>query len=99
MLYGDCHAITGFGAPKRMVNITTWTFSWQAPAAGAGPITLYWGVVDGDCVMDSFGDDVKTGTLKLTEGMAQLERRSPPYALALILVPIVLAVSRGRRRS
>jgi|GEM_PF-2757233 len=70
MLYGDCHAITSMGGDKRNVNTTTWTFKWTAPAAGAGQVTIYWGVVDGDCVMDSLGDDVKVGTTKLVEGVA-----------------------------
>jgi len=76
ILYGDCHAVTSMGSDKRNINSTSWTFQWTAPAAGAGLITVYWGVVDGDCMMDSLGDDVKVGTTKLVEGTASLAPRS-----------------------
>jgi hypothetical protein len=50
-------------------NTTTWTYSWTAPAAGSGPLTVYYGVVDGDANgKSSLGDDVKMGTIKLVEG-------------------------------
>lgn len=47
-------------------GITTWTFSWTAPSAGSGPVTLYFGVVDGngaetgptENLTDPIGDDV-----------------------------------------
>jgi hypothetical protein len=98
ILYGDCHAVSS-RAGKSMVNTTSWTFTWTAPAAGAGPITIYWGIVDGDCMMDSFGDDVKTGSTKLTEGTATAERRSRPFALAwLPLLPLPVLIKRWRRR-
>jgi hypothetical protein len=68
LLYGDCHAITSNGGE----NMTSWSFSWTAPAAGAGSLTLYYGAVDGNCDMMSMGDDVKMGNMKLGEGMAAL---------------------------
>lgn len=50
-------------------NTTAWTFTWTAPAAGAGQITGYYGVVDGDHDgKSSLDDDVKVGTLRLAEG-------------------------------
>jgi hypothetical protein len=98
LLYGDCHAIVSRGG-KTMVNTTSWSFTWSAPAAGTGPVTISWGVVDGDCAMDSFGDDVKTGSTKLTEGTAAREAAPGPYGLAiLILGPALAVVSRRRRR-
>lgn len=64
-LYGDCHGV--FYIPRP--NTTTWTYSWTAPAAGSGPLTIYYGVVDGDADgKSSLGDDVKMGTVKLVEG-------------------------------
>jgi hypothetical protein len=63
--YGDCHGVIFI--PR--VNTTQWTFSWTAPAAGSGQLTLYYGVVDGDHQgKSSLDDDVKMGTIKLGEG-------------------------------
>jgi len=64
-LYGDCHGV--FFIPR--TNTTSWTFSWTAPAAGAGQLTMFYGVVDGDANgKSSLDDDTKMGTLKLAEG-------------------------------
>lgn len=50
-------------------NLTSWTFSWTAPAAGSGAVTGFYGVVDGDADgKSSLDDDVKMGTVKLAEG-------------------------------
>jgi hypothetical protein len=73
VLYGDCHAIVSNG----MENMTEWSFSWTAPSAGAGPLTLYYGIVDGDCDMSSRGDDVKVGTIKLGEATAAVTPGGP----------------------
>lgn len=66
---GDCHAITSLAK----FNLTSWTFTWKAPAAGAGPLTIFYGAVDADyttagSTRSSLGDDVKVGTKKLVEG-------------------------------
>jgi hypothetical protein len=66
---GDCHAIVSLGKP----NVTTWTFTWKAPGAGAGPLTIFYGAVDADyttsgSTRSSLDDDVKMGTKKLVEG-------------------------------
>lgn len=64
-LYGDCHGVIYIPRP----NATSWTYSWTAPAAGTGALTMYYGVVDGDADgKSSLDDDVKMGTLKLVEG-------------------------------
>lgn len=64
-LVGDCHAIVNLTIPNR----TNWTFSWKAPKVGTGPLTLYYGVVDGSSHgSNSQDDDVKMGTVKLVEG-------------------------------
>jgi hypothetical protein len=69
MLYDDCRVIFSMGGDKADSGRTTWSFAWTAPAASTSTVTLYWGVVDGDCMMDSWGDDVKIGNSKIYEGM------------------------------
>lgn len=65
LLYGDCHAIVSHAAP----NVTSWTFGWTAPAAGAGDLTIYVGAVDGDHDgSSSLGDDVVQRSFTLLEG-------------------------------
>lgn len=62
---GKCSFVVYIPRP----NTTSWTFNWTAPAKGSGPVTLYYGVVDGDHDgSSSLGDDVKQGTIKLVEG-------------------------------
>lgn len=62
---GKCSFVVFIPRP----NATSWTFSWTAPAKGTGPVTLYYGVVDGDHDGgSSLNDDVKQGTIKLIEG-------------------------------
>ncbi len=63
---------------------TTWTFHFTAPAAGAGPITLYGSLVDGNggdgtaaFPSDPLGDDVATITLRLCEGVSGCAPRLP----------------------
>lgn len=64
-VYGDCHGVVYIPRP----NATSWTFSWKAPAAGAGAMTAFYGVVDGDHNgSSSLDDDVKMGSAKLVEG-------------------------------
>ena len=64
-LVGDCHAIVNLTIPNR----TNWTFTWKAPNVGTGPLTIYYGVVDGSSHgTNSQDDDVKMGTVKLVEG-------------------------------
>lgn len=62
---GGCYTVIFM--PK--TNSTVWNFKWTAPAIGSGPLTIYYGVVDGDTNgKDSKNDDVKIGTIKLAEG-------------------------------
>lgn len=68
-LYGTAGACYNIVYIPRSGAVQTWKFSWTAPAAGKGQVTLFYGVVDGD--QDggsSLGDDVKMGTVKLFEG-------------------------------
>ncbi len=102
-MYGDCHAVIASAVKDR----TSWTFSWTAPPAGAGQVTLYYGAVDGDCMMDSLKDDVKVGSFVMGEGMAALEPRRGPSggptsgnanALALLGALPIVALAWGARR-
>lgn len=50
-------------------QLSSWSFRWTAPSAGKGAATVYYSMVDGNHPdKSSLGDDVKTGTLVLTEG-------------------------------
>lgn len=57
------------------VGVTSWTFSWVAPPAATGPVTLYLAVVDGDgagsgpteTLTDPFGDDVAASSILFAE--------------------------------
>jgi hypothetical protein len=101
--YGDCHAVmgrnqTGGGPP-------TWTFTWNAPSDGA-TVTMYYGVVDGDCMMDSMNDDVKVGVKKLGGGMAMNLRRDDARGadrglgmLGFLPALGALAIAIGKRRA
>lgn len=63
-VWGDCHGILF----NRKDGNTKWNFSWRAPAAGTGALTIFYGVVDGDTGgSSSLDDDVKMGTIKLAE--------------------------------
>jgi len=65
MLYGDCHAALFVQRPRD----TAWTFDWVAPSAGAGELTLYVVVVDGDHYgRSSLDDDTVERTFALVEG-------------------------------
>jgi hypothetical protein len=97
--YGDCHAVMGRndtvgGAPA------SWTFNWTAPSDGS-TVTMYYGVVDGNCMMDSLGDDVKVGTKKLGAGVA-LREAGPNgnQTLACVgLLPALALLGVARKRA
>ena len=68
-LVGDGTVAAGEGK-----DVTSWTFTWTAPPAGAGPITLHLGMVDGNGAAsatvpqnDPGGDDVAVTALRLCE--------------------------------
>jgi hypothetical protein len=101
--YGDCHAVMGRnqsgGGPP------VWTFTWVAPSDGSN-VTMYYGVVDGDCMMDSMGDDVRVGVKKLGAGVALRDAGSRPagngwlaFAGVLPAVAIAGAARKSARRS
>jgi len=92
---GDCHAVFSHSAQ----NLTQWTFSWMAPRAGSGTLTMFYGLVDGNCDMTSMKDDVKVGTLRMGEAMARAApvRGSNGGALALGVLPVVALIWARRR--
>jgi hypothetical protein len=98
-VYGDCHAVIAYGADR-----TTWHFAWTAPASGAGPLTVFYGAVDGNCDMKSLGDDVVVSSLALGEATAQIAppEREPGEASRLAslapLLPLIGLVIAARRR-
>ena len=68
-LVDDGHVVAGGGK-----NVKTWNFAWTAPAAGAGAVTMYIGLVDGNGAdvasvptTDPGGDDVATSVLRACE--------------------------------
>lgn len=65
---GNCSAITHRGAGRlgNAAALSAWTFRWTSPPASAGPITVWWGVVDGDGREDSLHDDFKNGSFVIT---------------------------------
>jgi hypothetical protein len=64
IVYGDCHAV--LFEPEH--DDTWWAFQWIAPAAGAGDLSLFYAVVDGDHTGESsLGDDTVVGKWNLIE--------------------------------
>ena len=62
---GKCYTVVSVNT----MNLATWKFTWKAPVAGTGPVTIYYGAVDGlNGGSSSLQDDVKQGTVKLVEG-------------------------------
>lgn len=69
-IYGPA-CTTVVSIPRQNPALTSWKITWTAPAAGTGPVTLFYGAVDGDAAgtpIRSVGDDVAIGTIKLGEG-------------------------------
>lgn len=62
-MYGDCHGVLPLDRPL----LTSWTFTWYAPAAGAGDLTIFVGAVDGNGA-SSTNDDVAERAISLKEG-------------------------------
>jgi hypothetical protein len=76
---------------------TSWTFSWTAPTQ-ATPVTLYFAGVDGDCMMNSLGDDANVGTMKLGGGVALREEKSNYVFACVGIFPAIGLFGAARRR-
>jgi hypothetical protein len=64
-MYGDCHAVL----PLDHQALTQWVFDWVAPAAGAGDLTIFVGVTDGNTDgQSSLDDDTVERAMPLREG-------------------------------
>ena len=64
-MYGDCHGVL----PLSFRGLTQWKFDWIAPAAGAGNLTVFVGMVDGNAGEESsLLDDAAERTFPLREG-------------------------------
>jgi uncharacterized protein (TIGR03382 family) len=66
-------------------DMTMWKLSWTAPAAGAGPVTLHLGMIDGNGAAsasapqnDPGGDDVAVAHVRLCEGAPGCGEPSKP---------------------
>lgn len=71
VMWGDCHGIMQLphADSASAAPLTEWNFSWTAPAAGKGELTMFIGVVDGDTGGDSsLKDDTVERTIPLKEG-------------------------------
>jgi hypothetical protein len=55
----DCKVVFSKGTE----NVQTYTFYWTAPTTG--DVNIFWGAVDGDCLMMSMEDAVVEGTMVL----------------------------------
>jgi hypothetical protein len=68
VVYQDCEAVLH----REKLGISAWSFKWNAPPTSAGPVTFFYGVVDGagnDRSRNSdggFNDDVKYGSVRLS---------------------------------
>lgn len=97
-----------------VINETSWTFTWTAPATSTGALTLDIAVVDGNganaagtsTLTDPDGDDVAVRTYVVSDPAAAARRTTPVgpipslgwFALALP-APVLLEIARRRRRA
>jgi hypothetical protein len=97
-IYRDCEVVFAYGADR-----TTWRFWWTAPAAGAGTVSMFYGMVDGDCMMNSLDDVVVTGERVLREpstAAAASPTPTPPRRAAgagSVALLLAIAAICGRR--
>jgi hypothetical protein len=97
-MFSDCHAIIGGGENTTGATTSSWTFSWTAPTTSTN-VTVYYAGVDGNCEMDSLGDDAKVGTMKLGGGLAmRAPAESSNRAFASVGLFPLLAMLRALRR-
>lgn len=98
-LVRDCQVIFSRMDGDVSQHRTSWQFSWTAPAAG-GAVTLHYGAVDGNCMMNSMEDSVKADKLELVAASAATapDRRSPVRSPVLVAMVLLLTLGLRRRR-
>jgi hypothetical protein len=93
----------------KVPGLTSWSFDWTAPAAGAGTITLYLAAIDGNganspadqVLTDPFGDDFFSVAVPFTEAggaTGQLYRWTPSRTGTLACVVGIAAAGIAARR-
>lgn len=73
----------------KVVGTTTWSFTYTAPIAGTGAITIYLAMVDGNganssanaTLTDPFGDDVAVGQITLKDSSVSALLAVPPQVI------------------
>jgi hypothetical protein len=97
VLYGDCRAV--IARDLLPLGTTEWTFSWTAPPAGTGDVTLFGGGVDSNCDMNSKNDDVKMVKITLSDASERAQNLgipgSDPGLTGLPLSPLGSVAERG----
>ncbi len=83
-LYRDCETIFSKGTE----DATTWTFYWTAPLTGT--VRLYYGAVDGDCMMTSLGDAAINGRRTMVPAAGVSATPSLPSPSSRELTPAVV---------
>jgi hypothetical protein len=87
-------------------NNTHWSFTWTAPPAGTGAVSLHIGAGDGNAagatgggstLTDPWGDDVFVGSLSFGEGTQAARRRAGPLTTGLVGLAAVVLFWRRRR--
>jgi hypothetical protein len=76
IMYSDCRAV--IARDLLPIGTTQWSFSWTAPPAGTGDVTLFGGGVDSNCDMFSMNDDVKMVKLTLSDGSERAQAFRAP---------------------
>ena len=96
VVFGDCEGAVGVQDGAR--SLTSWQFDWRAPSAGAGQVALWLGVVDGDCVFDSYRDDVYETRVDVPEGSGARLVPSPSSSPGVTLAARAAALPPRRLR-
>ncbi len=91
------------------LGATEWSFTWRAPEASLGRVTVHLGVVDGDgagtsapgAFSDPFGDDVYVASVPIEESSSRGARlgAGTPVTLVLALGAVLVRTRRARARA
>lgn len=67
---------TSAGNYRGSIGPVSWTFRWQAPPTGRGPVTFYWSVNAANNNNSTSGDAICTGNLRVVESSSVTEERT-----------------------